>query len=53
MFEFRRDNREAFEAAFKVVLLMARDLGLLTLGTVSIDGTDKHDLTTTASEPHE
>jgi transposase len=36
--EFRRDNREAFEAAFKAVLLMARDLGLLRLGTVSIDG---------------
>jgi transposase len=36
---FRRENRAAFEAAFLQVLLMARESGLLTLGTVSIDGT--------------
>ena len=36
---FRRDNREAFEAAFLQVLLLARESGLLRLGTVSIDGT--------------
>ena len=36
--EFRRDHREAFEAAFKAVLLMAGELGLLRLGTISIDG---------------
>lgn len=36
---FRRDNARAFEAAFLDVLLMARESGLLKLGTVSIDGT--------------
>ena len=36
---FRRANREAFEAAFLQVLLLARESGLLRLGTVSIDGT--------------
>lgn len=36
---FRRSNRAAFEAAFLQVLLMARQSGLLKLGTVSIDGT--------------
>ena len=36
---FRRDNLSAFTAAFADVLLMARELGLLKLGTVSIDGT--------------
>jgi len=36
---FRRENTKAFEAAFLQVLLMARESGLLTLGTVSIDGT--------------
>jgi transposase len=36
---FRRSNKAAFEAAFLQVLLLARESGLLTLGTVSIDGT--------------
>lgn len=36
---FRRTNKAAFEAAFLEVLLLARESGLLTLGTVSIDGT--------------
>jgi hypothetical protein len=36
---FRRTNKEAFEAAFLEVLLLARETGLLKLGTVSIDGT--------------
>jgi transposase len=35
---FRRANRAAFEAAFVEVLLLARESGLLRLGTVSIDG---------------
>jgi transposase len=36
---FRRGNRAAFEAAFLQVLLLARESGLLRLGTVAIDGT--------------
>lgn len=36
---FRRINKAAFEAAFLQVLLLARESGLLRLGTVSIDGT--------------
>jgi transposase len=36
---FRRTNKQAFEAAFLQVLLLAREMGLLRLGTVSIDGT--------------
>ena len=36
---FRRVNQAAFEAAFLQVLLLARESGLLRLGTVSIDGT--------------
>jgi transposase len=36
---FRRTNKVAFEAAFLEVLLLARETGILTLGTVSIDGT--------------
>jgi hypothetical protein len=36
---FRRTNKAAFEAAFLQVLLLAREAGLLRLGTVSIDGT--------------
>src|SRR5204863_6275250 len=36
---FRRANRQAFEAAFLQVLLLARESGVLRLGTVSIDGT--------------
>jgi transposase len=36
---FRRSNKPAFEAAFLEVLLLAREMGLLRLGTVSIDGT--------------
>ena len=33
---FRRTNKPAFEAAFLQVLLLAREMGLLRLGTVSI-----------------
>ena len=36
---FRRQNRAAFEAAFLDILLIARQAGLLRVGTVSIDGT--------------
>jgi transposase len=36
---FRQTNKQAFEAAFLEVLLLARETGLLKLGTVSIDGT--------------
>jgi transposase len=36
---FRRTNKGAFEAAFLEVMLLARETGLLKLGTVSIDGT--------------
>jgi len=36
---FRRQNRPAFEAAFLDILLMARQSGLLRVGTVSLDGT--------------
>jgi transposase len=36
---FRRANRAAFETAFLHVLLLARESGLLRLGTVAIDGT--------------
>ncbi len=36
---FRRANKAAFEAAFLQVLLLAREAGLLRLGTVPIDGT--------------
>jgi len=36
---FRRTNKTAFEAAFLQVLLLARESGLLRVGTVSIDGT--------------
>src|ERR1700710_2547285 len=35
---FRRQNRPAFEAAFLDILLMARQTGLLRIGTGSIDG---------------
>lgn len=37
--KFRRDNGPAFEAAFTQVLLLARELGLLKVGMVSVDGT--------------
>lgn len=36
---FRRSNKAAIEAAFLQVLVLARETGLLRLGTVSIDGT--------------
>ncbi len=36
---FRRTNAAAIEVAFLHVLLLAREAGLLRLGTVSIDGT--------------
>ena len=37
--KFRRENGPAFEAAFAHILLLAKELGLLQVGTVSIDGT--------------
>ena len=37
--KFRRENGSAFQAAFAHILLLAKELGLLRLGTVSIDGT--------------
>jgi len=36
---FRRNNQAAFEQAFLQVLLLAKESGLLKVGTVSIDGT--------------
>lgn len=36
---FRRENKAALEAAFLQVLQLARELKLLRLGTISIDGT--------------
>jgi Transposase DDE domain/Transposase domain (DUF772) len=36
---FRRTNQQAFDAGFLQVLLLARESGLVRLGTVSIDGT--------------
>ncbi len=36
---FRRRNEAAFKAAFVEVLLLARELKLLKVGTVSVDGT--------------
>ena len=36
---FRRENGQAFEAAFLRVLLLAKELRLLRVGLVSIDGT--------------
>jgi transposase len=36
---FRRRNEAAFKAAFLEVLLLARELRLLKVGTVSVDGT--------------
>lgn len=36
---FRRRNEEAFKAAFLEVLLLAKELKLLKVGTVSVDGT--------------
>lgn len=37
--KYRRDNGSAFEAAFTQLLLLARELGLLKVGMVSVDGT--------------
>ena len=37
--KFRRENFEAVAACFLRVLELARELGLLTVGTVSVDGT--------------
>lgn len=37
--KFRRDNGAAFQAAFAHILLLAKELGLLKVGIVSIDGT--------------
>ncbi len=36
---FRRRNEQAFKAAFLQVLLLAKELRLLKVGTVSVDGT--------------
>lgn len=36
--KFRRENREAFGAAFLHVLELAREVGVLRVGTVSVDG---------------
>ena len=36
---FRRENTAAIEDAFKQLLLMATEMGILKVGTVSIDGT--------------
>ena len=36
---FRRENHQAIGRAFAEVLLLAREVGLLRLGTVSLDGT--------------
>ena len=40
---FRRRNRAAIAEAFKQVLLLGRELGLLQIGMVSIDGTKLDD----------
>ena len=37
--KFRRENEEAIREAFLQVLLLAREVGLLRLGLVSVDGT--------------
>ncbi len=37
--KFRRDNGDAFQVAFGQILLLAKELGLLKVGMVSIDGT--------------
>ena len=37
--KFRRENQALFRSCFGEVLLMAREAGVLRLGTVSIDGT--------------
>jgi transposase len=37
--KFRRDNGAAFQAAFTQILLLARELGILKVGMVSVDGT--------------
>jgi hypothetical protein len=37
--EFRRENQGFIQAAFTQVLVLARELGVLKMGTVSIDGT--------------
>jgi len=37
--KFRRDNANAFQAGFAHILLLARELKLLKVGTVSVDGT--------------
>ena len=36
--KFRRDNEQAFAAAFLHVLELAREIGVLKVGTVSVDG---------------
>ncbi len=37
--KFRRDNGPAFETAFAHILLLAKQMGLLKVGTVALDGT--------------
>jgi hypothetical protein len=40
---FRKENRAAFEEAFKQILLMAREMGQLKkVGGISVDGTKIH-----------
>ncbi len=36
---FRRENRELFRSCFAQVLLLAREMGVLRVGAVSVDGT--------------
>jgi len=37
--KFRRDNAAAFQTAFAQILILAKELGILKVGMVSIDGT--------------
>ena len=37
--KFRRDNEQAFQAAFAHILMLAKELNILKIGMVSIDGT--------------
>ena len=36
---FRRENKELFQSCFTQVLLLAREMGVLRVGVVSVDGT--------------
>ena len=37
--KFRRDNEQAFQAAFAHILLLAKEMNILKVGMVSVDGT--------------